>query len=135
MRRSTPFVLLFIVALAGCATSSSRSESPRRSGSVLGTDELRNVQQLSAYDAVRRLRPQWLRTRGPTRVDPDLQELPIRIYVNNAPGTTLDELRQIRASDIDQMRFLSAREATTRYGIDHVNGAILVTTKGYRRRR
>ena len=58
------------------------------------------------------------------------QMVGIRIYVDGARrGDSTSELRRIRVSDVDEMRFLSAREATMRFGTDHQEGAILVTLK------
>jgi hypothetical protein len=35
----------------------------------------------------------------------------------------------LEANVIEEMRFLDKREATTRFGTDHAEGAILVTTR------
>jgi hypothetical protein len=38
-------------------------------------------------------------------------------------------LRSIRAGDVEEARFLNARDATTRYGTDMTAGAIEVVTR------
>jgi len=35
----------------------------------------------------------------------------------------------VRAADIQEMRYLNAADATTRFGTNYVSGVILVTTK------
>jgi hypothetical protein len=41
----------------------------------------------------------------------------------------LATLQQIRAIDVQEIRYLSATEATTPYGTGHVGGVIEVTTR------
>lgn len=128
MHRLSITTLALGVALLACTSTGGGSPSPARSANVITREELASVPELSAYDAVRRLRPAWLQTRGPTTIE-RTQLTGLRIYVDGAPRGAVEELRQLRASDIEAMRFLSAREATTRYGTDHVDGAVLVTMR------
>lgn len=121
-------LLLALVAAAGCATASAGSgedgEPARGSSSLIIRAELEPLHQLSAYQAVERLRPRWLRQR--------LGRIP-RVVVEGNPGQGLDILRSIRATDIRQMRFLAARDATTRWGTGYDGGAIVVELLGSRR--
>lgn len=80
----------------------------------------------NAYEAVQRLRAAWLRTRdigGPVR-----GPAPIVVYIDGIRGSGLDDLRNIPVSMVVEMQKLSANDATTRYGTDHMSGAILVIT-------
>ena len=72
-------------------------------------------------EAVQRLRAAWLRPRVNT-------PSPV-LYVDGArrgPATT--ELGFMRTSEIERLEYMSSNDATTRYGVGHVGGAILVTT-------
>jgi hypothetical protein len=40
-----------------------------------------------------------------------------------------ENLDALRAADIQDMRYLNAADATTRFGTNYVSGVILVTTK------
>ena len=40
-------------------------------------------------------------------------------------------LRNVPAEQVERIEFLSAADATMRYGTGHASGAILVTTKGH----
>jgi hypothetical protein len=51
------------------------------------------------------------------------------VYVDGRLFGGMRELHQIRASDVAIMRFLSAPDATTRFGTGHEGGAILIETK------
>lgn len=90
---------------------------------VVTRQELMDSHRVNAYDFVRLNRPQWLRTRGYSAV-----AAPVMVYVDgNRMGDT-NVLRTISTTEIAEIRFLDGREATTRYGSNHNNGAILVST-------
>ena len=54
------------------------------------------------------------------------------VYVDGTRRGGPEELRVLRADQIAEMRFMSALDATTRYGLNHDGGAILVSTLGRR---
>ncbi len=127
MRTSFLFPIALSLVVAACSTAGTTGgESPR--SNVIVADELAEVSHMNAQDAVRRLRPIWLRVRGQSTFR--VQAVGIRVYVDGTlMGDTADELRQIRVSDIAEMRFLTAGEATIRFGTHHQEGAILVVLK------
>ena len=125
MRSSVIALVSLTMALGACA-SSGTSSSPSRSATVINAAELDTVEELNAYEAVQRLRPNWLRTRG--RVSMASQQ-GIQLYIDGIHRGYVSELVSIRANAVGQMRFLSAREATARFGTNHVDGAVLVTMK------
>ena len=53
----------------------------------------------------------------------------IQLYVDGVHRGYVSELVNIRANAVERMRFLSASEATSRYGTNHVDGAVLVTVR------
>jgi hypothetical protein len=82
-----------------------------------------DVQVNSAYDAVQRLKPNFLVTRGYSNFDRRT------VYLNGARLLGgVDNLRTIEASSVRQIVFLSAIEATARYGTGNGAGALLVDT-------
>lgn len=129
MRTSSALVVTVALLTLACSSSGRSSESNARNrGAVITAEELATTAELDAFDAVRRLRPMWLRTRGP--VSMSLQgRAGIRVYVNGSRRGQLDVLRSFRATDIESITYLSAPEATTRFGIDHSDGAIMVILK------
>ena len=42
---------------------------------------------------------------------------------------SLELLRNFKASDVAELRFINSRDATTRFGTDMMAGAIAITTK------
>ncbi len=125
------FALVTTLALFTLACSSSGRGTRTGAGSsssVISMDELATTARLDAFEAVRRLRPMWLRGRGP--VSMELQERAgVRIYVNGVNRGQAPELKDIRSTDVESIRYLSSGQATIRFGIDHPDGAILVTLR------
>lgn len=117
-----------LLALAGSACAGA-SQGPARAGrgsNVITRADLDGVPSSSAYDAVQRLRPQWL-SRPNT---PSLQgSNPVMVYVDRRNFGTLESLRSLHTEQIEQMEFVPARDATTRYGTGHPSGVIEVTTR------
>ena len=124
MTRRAILTPLLALALAGCASSGGGTSSGPTD--LITAEELANVAELNAYQAVQRLRPQWLTTRG--RVSFSAGQ-GVRLYVNGVQTGFASDLTSMRASSVASMRFLSGREATARYGTDHGDGAILVTLR------
>ena len=125
--------ILAVAVTAGCASGgTSGSSAPRHAQNVITADELETVDVNDAYQAVQRLRPQFLTsTRGPTRMrsGAGTAEAGIQVYLNDQRVGGVTALQQIPKNDVKEIRFLSASEATTRYGTGNTSGAIVVTRK------
>ncbi len=123
-RRVPLLALLTLLALSlgACASTATGGEEATRGGANhIVQAELENLVQLNALQAIERLRPRWLRRRGSRQPT---------VVLAGAPGQNLDVLRTVRALDVREMRFMSAADATTRYGTGYDGGAIVVEMKG-----
>jgi hypothetical protein len=142
--RSSPIVRdAFVVALSALACHSI-SEAPapsRHSGQkdAITQAEIRTVLSRSstAYDIVRQLRPAMLLRRTVTGVEPTpsmmAQELPgVHVHVDDVRVGTFDMLSTIPAAAVASIQWLSATDASTRFGNGHSAGVIVVTTFGGR---
>lgn len=113
-------------ALAAC-TGTNSSRSTGGDPSVISQSEIQEAGTMSsAYTLVQRLRPQWLRKRGPSSVE---NQGDILVYVDGNRQGPPSTLRNLDVVDIESMEFLSDNEATMRYGSGHDNGVILVHLK------
>ena len=84
----------------------------------------------NALQIIEKLRPQMLRTRGTSSpTDPTGETNRPKVYVDNVAYGELSTLTNLNASQIREIRFINARDATTRWGTGHDSGVILVTTK------
>lgn len=119
---------LILVAL--CSACVVGNVGPSRGGSSQGDitrPELEQVLSETAYEAVEQLRPSWLfYRRTPTLVNANPEPA---VYIDQAKLLSLDDLRTIPVQDVEVIRFLSARDATTVYGTGHMWGAIVVVSR------
>ena len=117
------------------ASTASATEAPsaapapakrKRNANMLTADEIRETNAANAYDAVSRLRPNWLRKRGVSSIN---REGTILVYQDGLRFGGPGSLQQINASAIESISYLDGTAATQRFGTDHGNGAILVTSR------
>jgi hypothetical protein len=93
---------------------------------TISEEDLGRLDVSNAYQAVERLRPDWLRGRGQISTRNPQASLPTVYLAGVRQQGGPSALRQIRLGDVLEMQYLNAADATTRYGIDHAGGAIIV---------
>ena len=82
----------------------------------------------TAYDIIKRLRPQFLRQRGSGSIR-NYNPVPVRVYVDGIlQSRDVSALNEIMAHSVVEISYLNGSDATTRFGTGYENGAILVTT-------
>ena len=124
------FALLCATALvvasltSGCASAPPEvSVRTRNTSSALLTgDEIRRNRIDNAYDAVRRLRPTYFNTRGPTSINAPRGG--IVVIVNGLLFGGVEELRSVPTAEITWVRRLTAAEAYIKVGRPAPNGGI-----------
>ncbi len=124
-RRAAIVALALAMGLAACGGGgagggSSSARIPGASPDRIVRAELDPLGQIDAYRAIERLRPRWLRSR--TGGQP-------MFYVDGARRGTLRDMRSFAISQIGQIEYLNAADASQRFGTGHQSGAILVTTR------
>jgi outer membrane cobalamin receptor len=117
---------LFLVLVPACA-SSGDSES-RRSSDVITRDDVVETTAQDAWDVVNRLQPRWLQSRGRVSIQSERAGEPV-VYVDGIRFGGVTSLRQIHVDAIEEIRRISAADATTRFGTGHAGGVIMVTTR------
>ncbi len=122
-KSATLIAFALALGLVGCATGTGSARPPGASADRIVQAELEPLGQLDALQAVQRLRSQWLRSRGGAT-----GEQPV-LYVDGTRRGGAEELRFIRADEIASMEYMSASDATTRFGTGHGGGAIMVTSR------
>ncbi|HST60432.1 MAG TPA: hypothetical protein VLK84_17160 [Longimicrobium sp.] len=134
-----PLILSCTVALlAGCApataeggasagASAGTSSGNRIRANVLTRAEIEGSGTTNLYDAIQRLRPQWIRNSAQTNYGGGGTE--IVVYQNTTLLGGLDALRQIAPGYAENVRYLDASTATNTLpglGSRKVAGAIVV---------
>jgi hypothetical protein len=126
------FKHLYLVAVGAILACAPASSTPRahRSSTILVAEEIRaaNVDAGTAYDAISRLRPNWL-TRGTRSFDPPPTEFSV-VFVDGQRYGALESLRNIDANQIAEVRYYSPTEAGARFGLQGgLSGVIEVSMK------
>jgi hypothetical protein len=125
-RQLVPAGLLAVLVAAGCASSGGGSESPRGDREVLTFEELQEYEGRDLLVAIESLRPRWLRLRPMRTFSGEAQ---LWVIVDGVRRGGPGVLRSIRVAQVEEARYLSGTEATTRMGTDMAGGAILVTLR------
>lgn len=119
-------ILILAAATSACVVGNPGPSRGSSQGDIT-RPELEQILSESAYEAVEQLRPSWLfYRRTPTLVNANPEPA---AYIDQAKLLSLDDLRTIPVQDVELIRFLSARDATTVYGTGHMWGAIVVVSR------
>lgn len=117
---------LIVLAASACAhvPVADQSSAPN----VITADQIATTQATNAYEAVQKLQPNFLVTRGPTSLLGTSSATP-NVYLDDVRYGSMPSLRQIPAQSIATIRMYRAWEATTKFGTGNMGGVIEVVTK------
>jgi hypothetical protein len=119
-------IAALIVAVSGCAHSA-RVDEPRPRNNILTREEIAAAPVGNAYEALDRLRPNFLRPHATGGRPATAYAI---VFIDGVRRGALDVLRSVAANSIVEIRYLSAADATTRYGLDIQGGVIDVKLLG-----
>lgn len=77
-----------------------------------------------ALEAVRRLRPSFLMSRGASSLKNTAGS--VHVSIDGAPLLTVDNLSRLRPAQIAEIRYLNAADAAQRYGASAGSGAVIL---------
>jgi hypothetical protein len=136
--------LCLLTAAAGCASSGAAPASAgpaapaaataRRDPDVITREELaadRTLISLNAYDAIRTLRPRFLRTRGAQNFGSgsptdDQESGQPHASIDGAGVVPLDDLKNVEVRNVIEIRYLDAAAAMQRFGSSAHAGPVIV---------
>lgn len=150
---------LLIAIGAGCAGGSSQAAQGATANPArytLTAVELQGAGVTNLYDAIQKLRPEFLRTRGSqtiarmpapqsnrgptsggsgssgqssrTAQAVPIEAVPLKVYENDILLDSPTDLRKIDTKNVIEVRFVPGPEAGVRYGMNHSGGVIFVKT-------
>lgn len=140
MHRTGILITLISVAVLGAACASGgKTASTAGAASVtrgatgasrylVTEDELANLGDRSAYEALVQLRPSFLHSRD-TQTSRNPIPAPVDVFVDGGRTEGVEALKSIRASTVKEMRFYEPQDANTKFGTGHNGGVIAVTLK------
>ena len=123
--------LVAVAAIIGCAPASgtsgpSRASAVPRRASVLAAEEIvaAYADVMTAYDALARLRPNWLNAHGVSSFDPGSSEFAI-VFVDGQQYGGLNSLRNIPAYQVAYFRYYDVTEAGATFGLRGGTGGVI----------
>ena len=122
---------LLAVACGIIGACSSPGAQPGKLGTrnVILPDDIARVGATNALEAIQQLQPRMLaKQRGPSSINFENQTQ-IAVYLDGTRFGGIETLALIQATPILEIRFLSASEATFRFGTGNSGGAIVITTR------
>ncbi len=125
------FALAALIVATACATVPSQSVkgSPGNRNKLFQAEiETNRTPGMSAYDVISSMRPEYLRNRGANSLR-NTTPPTATVYLDNSMYGDLESLKTITGDMVRQIEYLDAGSATTRFGMDHTGGAILVFTR------
>ena len=119
---------IFLVLLAACSHPSTNGPDPSQPDDVITEAEIAQSRAVTAYDAVRKLRANFLSNRGRTTILGSTSSFPV-VYLDGVEYGPMTSLRNIPATHVSSIRMYRAWEATTKFGMGKTAGVIEVITK------
>jgi len=125
-----PIRYLYLIALMGaigCASTPGSSGS-RRDSNLITEQDIAGIPATNAYEAIDRLRPLFLRSRGKTSINTPNTEF-ATVYVDGVRYGDLNSLRNILAPHVLDIRYYNGAVAGARFGLQNTAGVIEVRMK------
>ena len=129
--------LVLALAVSACASSGDTSSgegeqtaarAARGNSTLIVRAELEEILSGSLWEAVDRLRWRWLQPQRGVSFYAGTSFA--RVVVDGTVRGELGELRRLFPENIETLRYLSAPDATTKYGTGYPSGVIEVSTRG-----
>jgi len=126
MPRAARLLLMMVLPILACTRASNRPGTGDRD--TITEQEIATSSAVNAYEAVQRLRGNFLSNRGKTTILGKSSAMPI-VYLDGVRYGEVQSLRNISASQVQAIRLYRAYDAQQKYGNDVMGGVIEVTTK------
>ncbi len=118
-----PLLVLTTLVVAACASAGQGGDDrPRRDPNLITFVEMADWSSNTLHEVIQTLRPRWLQGRGRG----------VPAVVLDTRRVDLGTLRTLRPTDVELVRWVSAPDATTRFGTGYANGLIEVVTRRIR---
>jgi hypothetical protein len=128
-RRPWPAIVLLVAGCtgaAGCAGATTREGASGTSRDVITAEALADYQNRTVLDALRRMRPNWLRSRVPSGGG---GAMPVLVFVDGVRRGSVPLLSTYQCSNVADIRYIPGPRAMMVYGDIAYSGAILIRTK------
>jgi hypothetical protein len=128
--RTAGLVVTTAAILASYACRMHRNDSMSAvDTSVITENEIDSAHAFNALDAISKLRPRFLVSRGKLSLDPKVPPALPNVYVDNMFYGDVTTLRGIAAGSIESIKFYDVATAQYKFGNGNMAGVIGITTK------
>jgi hypothetical protein len=124
LMRGSPLLLLLLALVAACSTNGVGTRAGR--SDMITLQDLQAANSTNLYDAVRAIRPNWLRARSPNSLQRQGQ---VQVYFDDTRVGGVESLRNLPMQGIAYLQWFDPITASARWGLDHEQGAIVVSTR------
>jgi hypothetical protein len=124
--------LVFLATAISFGTACTAPQvGPRDPGDsrIITQEEIEASRTATAYDAIQKLRANFLSYRGETSFNKNNSRPYPTVYVDGQEFGPISSLRSIPASQVATIRLYRSWEATTSFGTGNMGGVIAVTTR------
>ncbi|MEX2529193.1 MAG: hypothetical protein WD960_00335 [Gemmatimonadota bacterium] len=123
-----PSIVALLTIFTGACAAGGGASVETSSLAPLTVEEIQDVSANNLYEVVASLRPQWLRSRGSLSISNPSAGEPV-VYVNQMRMGSIEVLRELQPLSIVGIQWITASDATTRFGLGHAGGVIQVLTR------
>jgi hypothetical protein len=120
--------LIAATAAFGCAPAV-RPPAIVRTPNILTAREIATIDVSTAYDAIERLRPLFLRSRGKTSLSNIRNQQYATVFINGVRNGDISTLRDFPANTVLEVRYYTVAEGAAIFGLQTVGGVINVILK------
>jgi hypothetical protein len=125
--------LMAVVASMGCASGGTSGSNPTgsRKANTLTLDEIATAHAdvTTAYDAVARLRPNWMASHGVTSTMGGGTDTEYAtVFVDGQPYGGIESLRAIPVYHVSEFRYYNITEAGAKYGLRAGSSGVIEVT-------
>src|SRR5215211_558530 len=125
--KSGYFQVVALAVFIGCAGSSTRTPVAPRSATYLSAAEVTaaHAEIGTAYDAIARLRPNWLAAHGMSTLDPRQGSEYAIVFIDGQQHGGLTSLRNIPAAHVKDFRYYDVTQAGATFGLQAGTGGVI----------
>ena len=129
MVRARSMLALLSAFIFACAPKPRLGPGEVSNNQLITEEEIDASRSQTAYDAIQKLRANFLSYRGETSFDRNQSQPYPTVYLDGQEFGPIASLRSIPASQISTIRLYRSWEATTKFGTGNMGGVIAITTR------
>jgi len=120
--------VLSVLVSGLCACAQAQHSPSGTQENLITRSELNTASNLTTYEALQRLRPLFLRDRGPVSlVNATAHSRPV-VFVDMTEYGELETLKSLPASRVEEVRFYPGPQAATRFGSVYGGAGVIQLT-------